>query len=392
LKRWLFKFIAAGGATVAALGLTEFVLRIFEARTTAPQQITSGFLRYDESLGWRLSTNWQGRHHYAGFDVAYAVDDAGFRRPPPAAPTANGLRRTLVFGDSFTFGIGVDDHETFVARLNEAKPAGVSGPSSELGLAEGITEYVNCGVPGFSTDQELLLAEAELARRPDVAGVLLVICLANDLFDNPRSYSLQAHMAKPFFQHEAAGLVLTNVPVPRAPKLPGNPSDDLARAIMGPGWQPDWATRLSRWSAIVRLIHRELFGLRHPRVQFPGHQRDELALFWSLVDRLSGACQARRIRFGLALMPGSSAVLYPNSLPGQYQRHLRDQILSEATSRRLSAIDLVDALNQTTGTGGPLFLNDGHLSARSHVAVAHRIREAWAVPNGVPPSGGKAHE
>ncbi len=364
-RQRLFTWIATTGAALAAFVLAEIAIRFFDARTNAPQQLTDGFLRYDETLGWRLSPHWSGRHRYAGFDVTYAVDASSFRQDPGPAPE-QARSQVLFFGDSFTFGLGVADTETFVARLNS--------PSSKPTSA---SRSINCGVPGYSTDQQVLLAEAELARRTNVAALRLVVCLANDLLDNPRTHPLQAQMAKCRFALAAGQLVLTNTPVPRAPKPASEAASDLARAMAGPEWRPDLLTRLSRLSGIVQLIHRGALGLRHPPVDFTSVQAENLRLFWALTDRLAATCRAKNIPFELILMPGSSAVMQPQSLPGRYQRWLSDQLVAGAVQRKWPVADLLPALEQAAAQGGPsVFLGDGHLSAGGHAVVAEALKES----------------
>lgn len=363
-RQRLFTAIASTGAVLAALALAEIAIRFFQASTNAPQQLTDGFLRYDETLGWRLAPNWSGQHRYAGFDVTYAIDASGFRKAPAQPSSGPAPREVLFFGDSFTFGLGVNDAETFVARLNSPSPVSAAA-----------FQFVNCGIPGYSTDQEVLLAESELSRRTNVAALHLVVCLANDLLDNPRVHPLQAQMAKCRFALSDGQLVLTNTPVPRTPKPPGDATIDLARAMAGPDWHPDTLTRLARRSAVVQLIHRGALGLRHPPVDFTTPQAGNLALFWVLADRLATHCQGRNISFGLVLMPGSSAVMQPLSLPGRYQRWLSDQLASGATQRQWP-VDLLPALEHAATQGGPsLFLGDGHLSAHGHSVVADRLKE-----------------
>ncbi len=59
--------------------------------------------------------------------------------------------------------------------------------------------YLNFGIPGYSTDQEYLLIKQQvLYFNPDV--ILLVVYLANDLFDNELPFPLQANSAKPYFE------------------------------------------------------------------------------------------------------------------------------------------------------------------------------------------------
>lgn len=67
----------------------------------------------------------------------------GFRSPQPARPPA-----MVCVGDSCTFGLGVEDGETFPARLSEATGLGV----------------LNAGVPGYSAFQGRRLLDEQLRR------------------------------------------------------------------------------------------------------------------------------------------------------------------------------------------------------------------------------------
>ncbi|HOZ49163.1 MAG TPA: hypothetical protein PLO37_06905 [Candidatus Hydrogenedentes bacterium] len=65
----------------------------------------------DPVLGWRLKPDSACRHVRPGdFDVAYTIDSDGYRTGRPAAED----EPTITFyGDSYTFGHGVEDNATF---------------------------------------------------------------------------------------------------------------------------------------------------------------------------------------------------------------------------------------------------------------------------------------
>ncbi len=78
-----------------------------------------------------------------------------------------GKEKILVLGDSFTFGVGVNDNQTYPAVLERALKK----------------EVINAGVMGYGTDQELLyLKERGLALKPDL--LVLGFFIGNDLTDN----------------------------------------------------------------------------------------------------------------------------------------------------------------------------------------------------------------
>ena len=51
------------------------------------------------------------------FSVTATTNGLGLRGPAPVMPRRHEVRRLLVLGDSFVFGVGVQDHETFCALL-----------------------------------------------------------------------------------------------------------------------------------------------------------------------------------------------------------------------------------------------------------------------------------
>ena len=177
-------------ASSVSLVAVEFVLRYQDRLIAHSEHMEPGLIRYNADLGWQLTPGWSGVHHHYDYDVEYDIDASGFRVDPHAGKTGS---RVAVLGDSFTFGLGVANDETFVSRLNAG--------------SDDRRQYLNLGVPGYSTDQELLLLrKTGKALKPD--SVLLVVYLANDLFDNNRPFPLQADHAKPYYRldtQQAAG-------------------------------------------------------------------------------------------------------------------------------------------------------------------------------------------
>lgn len=101
------------------------------------------------------------------FDAARARRARGALVPPfdPRPTVAH-------FGDSMTFGAGVDEAEAFPALLGAREP----------GVA-----HLNFGVPNVGTDYEYLLAGAVLARRP-VGSVVVHFFVGNDAYDVDAPY------------------------------------------------------------------------------------------------------------------------------------------------------------------------------------------------------------
>lgn len=169
---WWGKLAMVAFSCAFTWGVLEVALRVTGVQ--APTATALGTMFQPNS-----DTGWLGRPNvdtqFVGAEFATRVRHSadGWRwcgvDAPLAEDDAYGGRSVWILGDSFTWGWGVSDEETFVARLNEMGPAGV--------------RYRNLGVPGYSSVQEYLLLKrlVEQGRRPDV--VIVRFC-GNDLMDN----------------------------------------------------------------------------------------------------------------------------------------------------------------------------------------------------------------
>jgi lysophospholipase L1-like esterase len=109
---------------------------------------------------WELATQRDG----ADVRVVHRTDAAGWR-DEPAVPAAPGQRRIMCIGDSYMFGIGVGDAETF--------PCGLQRELTGRGLAVAV---VNRAVPGFNACQEYqLLMHVCERERPDAVVLGFVV-------------------------------------------------------------------------------------------------------------------------------------------------------------------------------------------------------------------------
>jgi hypothetical protein len=91
----------------------------------------------------------------------------------------------LVLGDSYVFGLGVDEENLFTTHLEQL----LASRSNRT------VEVVNMGVPGYSTDREiLLLEELGLKLFPDL--VVRVVC-DNDFDANTEDFAYRRYF-KPY--------------------------------------------------------------------------------------------------------------------------------------------------------------------------------------------------
>ena len=130
----LRKFALLLGTCALLLGVTEVVLRM-----AGYGQYPGRY--YETEVGYRFLPNQTHRVDTAEseHDVTYVFNEEGFRGPYFDGPTPAGSTRIACVGDSFTFGWGVAEEETFPAQL-----------ASRLAALGRAVEVNNFGVPGYN--------------------------------------------------------------------------------------------------------------------------------------------------------------------------------------------------------------------------------------------------
>lgn len=230
---------------VLALALAELALRLFRP---APRGY-SPLYRFDAELGYTVAEDLDLDYQGSDYQVHISTDELGARRHPPAAGRPTGAPLTvMVLGDSYTFGIGVDDDQTWPYHLEQLLADALPGTTARV---------VNLGVPGYGLTQMRLLAERHFeALNP---RLLVVMMCSNDPGDD-LGFSLGADHSR--------GLHVD------PHRLDGNPTElrryldialkrfDLLRPLWLPAWriplrEREWRQFAPRYADIAR---RE-FGL-----------------------------------------------------------------------------------------------------------------------------------
>lgn len=149
MRRLLGNLAAMALATAVALAIGEALLRPF---VTLPLPRTLPEVRYDAHPVRRFTLRPSQRAFTYGAPVA--IDARGFREG--GAPVPDAAPRLLALGDSFTFGMGVTDEETWPARVQR-----------ELSARGRDVAVVNAGTISYGVFQQAdLLRERGLAIRP----------------------------------------------------------------------------------------------------------------------------------------------------------------------------------------------------------------------------------
>ena len=159
---------------------------------------------YDNTKGWFHVPNTTGEASITGPDRgAVRINSLGLRGKDVSRDKPAGVKRTLVFGDSFIFGVGVDEGNLFTSQLeNFLNARDGSNPH----------QVINLGVSGYATDQEFILWE-ELGKTLSPDLVVLVVC-DNDFSGNTEDFVYHRYY-KPYFELDDGGeLGRGNTPVP----------------------------------------------------------------------------------------------------------------------------------------------------------------------------------
>lgn len=169
-KQIIFKLTAVALGFALALCAGELALRIFAPQLTGPVQNV-----YHPQLGLIPVPNQHGRRVYPGvYDYTYTNNSAGLRGSKEYSYRKVAGYRILALGDSFAYGVGVEDDQTFSSVLER-----------KLSGAGGAVEVINAGNPGKGTDYALTFFQ-HYGRRYDPD--LTVLCFfSNDFLDNGRS-------------------------------------------------------------------------------------------------------------------------------------------------------------------------------------------------------------
>jgi hypothetical protein len=204
-KKIAFRAAAIALSLVAALVLFEIFLRIFHIKPLrySPEQV----LAWDGATFRQAENNWgegliktnsrfasegvdMGEYvPHAAFKLVFAdnprgyfdgsngvvmtLNSLGLRGAEVPAEKPAGTYRILGIGDSFAFGEGVKDEDTFFARLQARLNAGAAASRFQV---------LNAGVQGYNTRDEVLYLERRwLVLDPDL---VLIVFYINDAYND----------------------------------------------------------------------------------------------------------------------------------------------------------------------------------------------------------------
>ena len=167
---------------VAVSILVSLILFEIGVRTFLPQKVMmakkepphpKNMYVANKDIGYSLAPGFKGNYKTPEFKINISINSEGLRDHEYKEKKKNEYR-VLVLGDSFVFGWGVEQENTFVKELERI-----------LNKEKGDKDYevINVGILGYGTEQELkYLREKGMKYNPDL--VLLGFYIGNDIKEN----------------------------------------------------------------------------------------------------------------------------------------------------------------------------------------------------------------
>jgi hypothetical protein len=169
IKKYLFNILIVILSLIVGFSLVELAVRIL-----CPQEVGPIRFAFNLELGEIPVSYQKGIRHLPGvYTFAYNNNSLGMRGSRDYQEKKETEYRILMMGDSFTYGFGVNDDQTFSHQVEKDLRA------NRLSI-----EVINTGNPGKGTDYALKLFET-IGRtfHPD----LTILCFfSNDFQDNER--------------------------------------------------------------------------------------------------------------------------------------------------------------------------------------------------------------
>lgn len=285
LRKSLLPVLVMGVFGFIALSVAEFAARSLFPDWAPRTGRLAQFWQYDALLGWAHVPGRQGEFESAGFSTRVRINSHGYRGPERSYDRDATRRRVVVLGDSFVWGFGVEEEETFTTLLERE--------------AAGALEVINLGVSGYSSDQELLVYR-QTARRYDPDTVVLVVA-SNDVAMNaaPIAYLIYG---KPVFVLDGDELRLTNTPVPEVPWM-----RRMAVDLAGRSYLLNQANRLrEEWnvSRALKAAPPEPAATGTPAAErpFPKTMAEQVTI--RLIEQIGAEVQADGRRLLVVLVEG----------------------------------------------------------------------------------------
>ena len=170
IKKIGFRILAVLMSCIIAFAIAELVIRFISPQMTGPIQVA-----FDPELGPIPVPSQHGRRTIPGiYSYTFSNNSLGLRGNKEYSFEKKSDFRILLLGDSFCYGYGIDDDQTFASRTEK-----------NLSSQNWPTEVINAGNGGQGTDYALKFFRT-LGYKFRLDLTVLCFC-SNDFADNSRS-------------------------------------------------------------------------------------------------------------------------------------------------------------------------------------------------------------
>ncbi|MDP3920149.1 MAG: hypothetical protein Q8R76_05020 [Candidatus Omnitrophota bacterium] len=327
----------ANNITAAAISTLIFILFLEIAFRIFPSPARSEFLNHQFNIRHPSSQPTFGKHPTLGewnipgsqavvkrreYEMTVGINTKGLRNPETPYEKSPSRYRILFLGDSFTYGTGVEEHQTFVAGVNKKIAA--------------YGEAINGGAPGSSTADEFRFLQSEgIKYSPDS----VVLCFfQNDIQDNfQKALDKTNHYnPSPFlsFFYRAFGRI----------------SQTLDHLFYG---------RSALYAFVVNFKRNFVIPYTITDTEFAATAE------W--LERIKGFTDSRGIQFAIIYIPRREEILKPE----QFLTHT--YLERYAASRTIPLLSLWRVFRTREDYGTLYFPLDTHLNSSGHAEVTRLI-------------------
>lgn len=326
----------------AGLGAAEGLVRVF-----VPQELGLLAPWYESHPVYRF-------RHYPDMDAVRTwgnpyrlrTNSHGIRADHDEAYESPLETRIVVHGDSLTFGVGVENEDTFVQRTQRL-----------LQRRFDAIDVLNLGVSGYGPDQEYLLFLEE-GRKYSPRICVIAVCLGNDLDEvawSRAAFRLQGD---------------------RLAYIPYEPPVSKKLAEMS----------VYRWLAShSHLLVLARFTLVDARIQAremaaQAKRTPPLSLALAIYRDFIAAVKTERAVPVIVLLPSKEQIaqrrMVPTEEPLVSSVMLHDALLQFCAASAVTCIDTLDSFARTSVPFDSLFIpGDDHFSAAGHQVIADALEE-----------------
>lgn len=340
-------------ATTFALLLGEFALRLTGHRMVFPQMFVE-----DPHTVYRLKPSVKVRTINEGFfNYQYTVNSQGLRTTADVVPPKTDQRQRILFvGNSFTFGVGVDDSATYPARVDKRLRE----------WCDAKVETVNAGVGGFDTSHVLSFLQYYGWRlEPDIV-------VLGFLTSDPEGNSLNG-------LHRLVDGRLEEIPTSQRPGW------GLVRAhkhVPGYNWLTQHST-LFNWVrhkigslAAQRAASREAARVKTQSANDENNAAEGALERWRLtaaiVERIRAQADAHGARLVVAIIPHSGTL---REYYAQGREVAVDKMLDICTQQQLVCVNVSQTIRHAHPAANPFsfYLAEGHFNEIGYDLVADAV-------------------